>query len=416
MRESLQKHPKLLKKYMQISEEVFNLGNEFKEKFGKMGGVETFNKVIPYNNPADLFIVLPLDTMATITAEVREDALNPNGTFLPKEIHALSTMFSEITKEVGQNTMYKQRIEVPRDNYIHYNVFKDPTFSNHALEIGKELGLENIDPLVVNTFFDNTQGFRIAANYALKAIKKAQRINNPKELHEKSLEAMYALRKFSNEYNEAVRIQIGDTLSWRVWSEQKRHSTLRQTVESVYSGAQRALEGITPLWPTIEKSYEKRDFEKLEGVLGELEKNIIIDDRLKRKPEVILPYAYHTARQLMLYKEFLDAGVSKRDSLFIVPKNIRLRTSENYDLTNLIDLEFPLRLCDTCEPERKASSWKKRELIVQELPDLEPFLKSKCNVGFCTEGKYCGQITELRDYNQDLHINTKQAMLDKARF
>jgi len=414
--ESLQKHPKLLKKYMQISEEVFNLGNEFKEKFGKMGGVETFNKVIPYNNPADLFIVLPLDTMATITAEVREDALNPNGTFLPKEIHALSTMFSEITKEVGQNTMYKQRIEVPRDNYIHYNVFKDPTFSNHALEIGKELGLENIDPLVVNTFFDNTQGFRIAANYALKAIKKAQRINNPKELHEKSLEAMYALRKFSNEYNEAVRIQIGDTLSWRVWSEQKRHSTLRQTVESVYSGAQRALEGITPLWPTIEKSYEKRDFEKLEGVLGELEKNIIIDDRLKRKPEVILPYAYHTARQLMLYKEFLDAGVSKRDSLFIVPKNIRLRTSENYDLTNLIDLEFPLRLCDTCEPERKASSWKKRELIVQELPDLEPFLKSKCNVGFCTEGKYCGQITELRDYNQDLHINTKQAMLDKARF
>jgi len=413
--ESLQKHPKLLKKYMQVSEEVFNLGKEFKEKFGKRGGVETFNKVIPYNNPADLFIVLPLDTLATITAESREDSLNPNGTFLPREIHALSAMFPEITKEVGQNTMYKQRIEVPRDNFMHYNVFKDPSFPNHALELGRELGLENIDPLVVNTFFDNTEGFRVAANYALEAIKKAQGIHDPKELHEKSLEAMYALRKFSNEYNEAVRIQIGDTLSWRVWSEQKRHSTLRQTVESVYSGAQRALEGITPLWPIIEETYEKKDFVKLNAILGTLEKNIIIDDRLKKKPEVILPYIYHTAKQLILYGEFLDAGIPERDSLFVVPKNIRLRTSENYDLTNLIDLEFPLRLCDACEPERKASSWKKREVIVEELPDLEPFLKSKCNVGFCTEGKYCGQITDMRTYNQDLHKSTKQYMLDKAK-
>ncbi|MCK5624856.1 hypothetical protein KAI04_03370 [Candidatus Pacearchaeota archaeon] len=413
--ESLQKHPKLLKKYMQISEEVFNLGKEFKEKFGKMGGVETFNKVIPYNNPADLFIVLPLDTMATITAEVREDALNPNGTFLPREIHALSAMFPEITKEIGQSTMYKQRIEVPRDNYMHYNVFKDPGFPNHALELGTELGLENIDPLVVNTFFDNTKGFRVAANYALEAIKQAQKSDNPKELHEKSLEAMYALRKFANEYNESVRIQIGDTLSWRVWSEQKRHSTLRQTVESVYSGAERALKGITPLWPTIEVAYNENDFEKLNGVLSELEKNIIIDNRLKRKPEVIIPYAYHTAKQLMLYQEFLDAGIPARDALFAVPKNIRLRTSENYDLTNLIDLEFPLRLCNTCEPERKASSWKKREIIVEELPDLEPFLKSKCNVGFCTEGKYCNQITDMREYDEGLHKATKQYMLDKAK-
>ena len=51
--ESLNNHPELLKEYMEISEEVFNLSNEFKDKFGKLGGVETFNKVLPYNNPAD---------------------------------------------------------------------------------------------------------------------------------------------------------------------------------------------------------------------------------------------------------------------------------------------------------------------------------------------------------------------------
>lgn len=412
--ESLQKHPELLKKYMEVSEEVFNLSKQFKEKFGKMGGVETFNKVIPYNNPADLFIVLPLDTMATITSEVREDKSNENGDFLPREIHKLSEMFGEITKEIGQNTMYNQRIQVPRDNYMHYNVFKDPNFPNHALEIGKILNMD-INPHVVDVNFNKSEGFDLAAKYAMEAIKDAQSTNNPEELHEKSLKAMDALRKFSNEYNEAVRVQIGDTLSWRVWSEQKRHSTLRQTVESVYSGAHRALEKVKPLWPIIEQAYSEENFEKLNPVLGELEKSIIIDDRLKRKPEVMIPYAYHTAKQLMLYNDFLKSGISERDSLFIVPKNIRLRTSENYDLTNLVDLEFPLRLCNTCEPERKASSWKKQKVISEALPDLEPFLRSKCSVGFCTEGKYCNQITDMRDYNQELHKTTKQYMLNKAR-
>ena len=30
-------------------------------------------------------------------------------------------------------------------------------------------------------------------------------------------------------------------------------------------------------------------------------------------------------------------------------KNIRVRTLENYDLANFIDLELPLRLCNACE-------------------------------------------------------------------
>ena len=399
---------------MQISEEVFNLGKEFKEKFGKRGGVETFNKVIPYNNPADLFIVLPLDTLSTITSEVREDQLNPNGNYLPKEIHNLSDMFFDITKEIGQNIMFKQRIEVPRDTYMHYNVFKDPSLPNMALKLGEEFAM-HINPLVFDYNLHSSKSFDKALGKLKNKIEQTHKINNPQELHEKSLEVMYALRNFSNEYNEAVSVKIADTLSWRVWSEQKRHATLRQNVESVYSAAHRALEGVKPLWPTIEKAYNENNFEQLESVLGDLEKNIIIDDRLKKKPEVILPYAYHTAKQLMLYGEFLENGIEERDALYITPKNIRVRTSENYDLTNLIDLEFPLRLCNTCEPERKASSWKKRDVITEVVPELEFLLKPKCNVGFCTEGKYCNNITDMREYNQDLHKATKQYMLDKAK-
>jgi len=149
--------------------------------------------------------------------------------------------------------------------------------------------------------------------------------------------------------------------------------------------------------------------------LPAIEKSVVIDDRLKKNPEIIMPYIYHTARQLMFYGKMIENNFEQRDALYIAPKNIRLRTLENYDLTNLIDLEFPLRLCNSCEPERKASSWKKREVIANAVPELDYFLKSKCSVGFCTEGKYCDQITKVRDYNMDLHKATKQYMLDQAK-
>ncbi|MBT4165950.1 hypothetical protein HOE04_02840 [archaeon] len=407
--ESLRGH-ELLDEYMQISEEVFNLSKKFKEKFGKSGGVETFNKVIPYNNPADLFIVLPLDTLATITSEVNADRLNPNGNFVPRELYALSEMFHEITGQIGQNTMHEQRIRVPRDTYLHYTVFKDPASLNYALEKGEEVGM-NVNPVVTGLQTDFTRGFRQGLEELKELNEKLMRIENPEELYEKSQSYMYALREFSNEFNESLGVKIADTLSWRVWSEQKRHATLRQSVESVYSGAERAYQQIKGLWPTIESANSDGDFEALKNVLGEIEENIVIDDRLKKKPEVLMPYVYQTAKQLMFYGKMMEDDFEPRDALYIVPKNIRLRTLENYDLVNLINLEFPLRLCDACEPERKASSWRKREAIAEKLPELDYFLKSKCSVGFCTEGNYCKQIMDQRDYGKELHKQTQQAML-----
>jgi hypothetical protein len=113
----------------------------------------------------------------------------------------------------------------------------------------------------------------------------------------------------------------------------------------------------------------------------------------------------------MFSNKLVEEGFEKRDVLFSVPKNIKLRTTENYDLVNLVDLEFPLRLCSACEPERYASSWEKRELIAKAVPELDYFLSPKCNVGFCTEGKSCNHIYDMREYSVDLHKTTKQAML-----
>lgn len=412
--EKLMEYPEVFKEYLEISQEVFNLSKEFKEKFGEMAGVETFNKVIPYNNPADLFIVLPLDTMSTIVSEVREDKLNPNGNFLPREVHNLAYKFHEITKEIGQNIMLRQRIEVPRDTYFHYNVFKDPTLPNSALEEGKMRKMP-LEPLVIDSHKNFTDEFKRGLKNLKELFERTQNITEPAKLHEESLRCMYALRNFTGEFNEAVRIKISDSLSWRVWSEQKRHATLRQNVESVYSAAERAYQGVNKLWPIINKAHEENDFEKIKNILGDLEKNIIIDERLKKKPELIIPYVYHTARQLMFYGKMIEKGFESGDALYIVPKNIRVRTLENYDLTNLTNLELPLRLCGTCEPERQFTSWKKREVILNVVPELEFLIQPKCNVGFCTEGKPCAYIKSIRDYDMDLHKGTKEVMLDEAR-
>ena len=415
---ALMSKPELLKEYLEISKEVFSLAEQFKEKFKKVGGIETFNKLIPYNNPADLFIVLPLDTLATLESEVMYDRENANGNFVPREIHNLVSQFSDITKEVGLNTMYEQRIRVPRDTYLHYTVFRDPLLKNEALEEA-EIRSMPLRPMIIDSSVTLSSSAFQELKRLRKFAKENMQIKNPKELADAAKRYMLSMRAFVGENNESVRIKILDSLSWRVWSEQKRHATLRQNVESVYSAAERNAKNIEELWPAIREA----DHNLTEDLpililkpefIEKAEKSLIIDDRLKNQPRLLVPYLYYTAKQLGLFQKMLKAGIEPRDALYIVPKNIRLRTLENYDLINLIDLELPLRLCDTCEPERKATAWQKRDVIAKTVPELDYFLYPKCIVGFCTEGKYCRHITDRRNYDKEFHEATKKEMLGRG--
>jgi len=84
-------------------------------------------------------------------------------------------------------------------------------------------------------------------------------------------------------------------------------------------------------------------------------------------------------------------------------------------IINMIDSELPLRTCKTCEPERYMTSWQKRDLIAKAMPALKYFLEPKCNVGYCTEKTHCKHITDIREYDSEIHKATKAAMLDRAR-
>lgn len=411
--ESIAKRAELLNEYLEISKDAFKESKEFKEKFGRLQGIESFNKSLPYNNPADLFIVLPLDTMATLAFEVKQDQSNPNGPFLPREIYTLVEKFPEIAEENGIGTMYKQRINVPRDGYFHYNVFKDPNAPNYPSDLAKKFSVSTRAQLI-DSHVDMTKGFRKGLKNLKSIFEHARKITNPEELSEASMKCMLATRDLAGEYNEAIRVTLLDTLSFRVWSEQKRHSTLRQNVESIYSAAQRTSKEMKKFWPQIESAYKGKSNKNLP--VDKLDEIMIIDKKLKKNPELIVPYAYHTGRQLMFFDKMLKEGVQLRDAAYMIPRNTRTKNLENYDLVNLIALELPLRLCKECEPERYETSWKKRNLIAKAIPSIKEFLQPKCSVGYCTERNYCKHITALRSYDDALHKETKKVMLKKAGY
>jgi len=401
----LEARRELLREYIEMSRDVFKLSEEFKAKLGKAGGVELFNKVIPYNSPADLEIVMPLDTLACLKFEVEADRKKPKH-YVPRELYVLADMLDGITEKAGMGVMFQQRTRVPRDGYLHYSVFKDPKLPNYALEEAEMRGMPD-SPLVLESSKDISAGFRRGLENVTARYEEARAETNPAKLVEKTMNAMLAMREFVGEHNEAIRVKVLDSLSWRVWSEQKRHATLRQNVESVYSGIGRALRVMKGLAGTIKEISEN---DSVEIPFAEFEKAISIDERVKKNRELAVKYIQQTAKHLMFYEKLLNAGIEERDALFAAPKNIRLRTIGHYDLINLVDLELPLRLCSTCEPERQATSWKKRDAIALAVPEIAYFLQPKCNMGMCTEGKPCGRIRRS-DYTAELHHQVKGVML-----
>jgi len=407
--ETIAKRDGLLDKYLEIAKSAFAESKKFEEKFGKRGGVESFNKALPYNNPGDLFIDLPLDTMATLHFEVESDNSNSKGPFLPREVHSLVELFPEIAEKNGIGIMYQQRIKVPRGTYFHYNVFKDPTHPNHVIDLVAENGGIPLNPVLLSSKIDFSPSLFWGIKNLEKILIETRKIKDPAELATAAKICSQTASELSSEYNQAVSATILDSLSFRVWSEQKRHATLRQDVESIYSAAFRALKILKPLWQQIVPAYHGENIENLR--LEEIEKAIVIDPRLKKNSELVPPYIYHSTKSLLFFDELIKKGIPIRDAAFLIPRNTRTINLEQYDFTNLISLELPLRLCETCEPERYKNSWEKRELIANAIPEIAGLLQPKCGVGFCTEGNFCHHIKDLREYNQELHENTKREML-----
>lgn len=399
----------LFAEYRQISQDLFEFAEQTKVRFTKkIDAIQALNKLKPYNDPADLFYVLPLSSLVNLAVQVQEQRHN-DIQYLPEECALFVDAIEEMIDDMGMGQIYRMRKAVPRETYLHYSIFREPGRGDYAALKHEEYG-NPIDPKVVGMLNDLPE----AAKKELKEIKalfaSCRQYKDAEHLYELTCRNKEVLSSFCRRYNEALRIKTISSLSWRVWSEQKRHGTLAQHVESIYSAADRALGQVREIWPVIKEGGD------IDRIIPLAANAFVISDELAKEREILQGYLYHTARQIMFYGKLIEKNIVKRDALYCVPRNIRLRTLESYDLINAASLELPLRLCTECEPERRITSEMKAKSLKQHLPDLAFLLEPKCSLGYCTEGKFCANIIRLNPgYNMDVHHEIARIISEKAK-
>ena len=386
----------LFREYLKISDGLFEVFGSIKERYGrKVDAIQAFNKLKPYNDPADLFYVVPLSSLVNLTVAVEREQREGTA-WLPEECAVFKDLIEDMVDDMGIGQLYRMRKAVPRETYLHYNIFRKPE-SDYATAMHARLD-NPLDPAIAA--LSNHLPDEALADLAelKKQLGSIDGFSDARDLYARACTNRDELADFCRRYNEALNIQTVSTLSWRVWSEQKRHGTLRQHVESVYTAADRAFDIVRGIWPAIEAG------NITDELTAAAEKAFIIASGIKAEAGMLKDYIYHSARQIMFYGRLVEKGIPPRDALYIVPRNIRMRTLESYDLINAASLELPLRLCTECEPERRESSEMKARLFKEALPEMDFLFEPKCNLGYCTEGNFCGNIKRLNSrYNVDLH-------------
>ena len=192
------------------------------------------------------------------------------------------------------------------------------------------------------------------------------------------------LDELVQDFDPSVQITTGTNTPWRVWGEVKRHRTMPQVVEGVYHAAKRALNLIDP--------QEVYDSQKMRQVVS-------IPPGLESNPEHFRLWMHRFVDSLLTYDGLVQMGVPKADAAAVIPRGLKLGVVKQYGLYNLTTGYMSLRLCNSAEPEMRATTEAERDLIFRSgnLPGLvEELMVPKCGYsGFCPEKKTCASILEF---------------------
>ena len=137
---------------------------------------------------------------------------------------------------------------------------------------------------------------------------------------------------------------------------------------------------------------------------------------LEESPKHFRLWMERFADSLLTYEGLVQMGVPKSDAIAVVPRGLKLGIVKQYGLYNLTTGYMSLRLCNSAEPEMRATTEAERDLIVRSagLPELvEELMVPKCGyTGFCPEKNTCKHILEFDPtYNGHRH---KELALQRA--
>jgi hypothetical protein len=122
------------------------------------------------------------------------------------------------------------------------------------------------------------------------------------------------------------------------------------------------------------------------------------------------------------YQKLVGLGIPEKDAVMIIPRALRIKMIQEYNLFNLIDGYYSLRSCVTADEQIfKETKGELREikkaLRKKGLASLADLMEPKCVVsGFCPEEKTCGYIKKfIPSYNQELHVAMKDCLEEELQ-
>lgn len=364
------------------------------------------SKIMPYGIVGTGIIILPLEAIVGFERE-----LELQSRWMPEDGYLFIEKVKRQLKKFGLDDLYYTRKVAPRNVYPYPNIFKDPNLPNFARDCSSKLKPGKLSAIVSFTA-DPTPNLLERLKSLGQEIRGIS--TSEQEIKKRWMEVLLARREICRDYNPAVCLSVVSAVSWRVWGEKKRHRTVPQVVDSIYTSVNNALR-------VFEETYKTIKTGKIEDeLLKKIDSVFAVPPIIKANQKILSQYLKIAAKSLFTYKKLRQKGIPEKDAIYIIPRGIRIFVLQKFDLYNLITGYYPLRLCTTAEEQMRRATEEemamiKRLLKNERLDDLLFLIKPKCHlVGFCPEQNFCGKIKALiPDYNEKFHQEMKEELETK---
>jgi len=358
------------------------------------------SKILQYGIYGTGIMVLPVESLVGFVKEWEMEK-----EWMPEEAEILISLFKKELNKLGINQLFYSRQVAPRDVYPYPNIFKNPQKSNLARETKKE-GVVSLD------FIKTKELLKL-----LKTLNSlTQKISSSKTKILKEWPKLLSLRRqICRDYNLAVNIKVLSNVSWRVWGEKKRHRTVPQTVDSIYFSIAKAIGEIQSL-----KSKTKNLVQSAK-LINKYDKCFSIPTSIRKNPHYLKRYLKCFMGSLDCYEKLVKMGIKPGDAVFVIPRGIRIKALQEFNLFNLISGYYPLRLCTTAEEQLRATTKQEADVIKKTLKkknfsELAEAMAVKCQTTcFCHEENNCGQIRKLvNNYDKEFHKKMLGSLEERA--
>ncbi|MCL5406955.1 MAG: FAD-dependent thymidylate synthase [Patescibacteria group bacterium] len=402
--DSIDQKTEAKKKYKEISEKNIIFLNKLLE-----AGIEKdeASKILQYGIYGTGIIAYPIESIVAFKKEIELEK-----DWMPEEGKMVVQKIEKYLKTMGLDLIYASRELAARNVYPMPNIFKDPQKNNITRDLVKQKPLPKELTKILDFSLMKSSGFEKAAGQVVKLQKEIMK--DPKVLKKRWRELLEKRYELMRDWQNVVSLKILSSVSWRVWSEKKRHRTVPMVPDSVYYSLERT--------KTIFKKYNTKILQRklTKNDLKIIDRCFTLPYPIRENQEFLYEYLERVRESIEVYFELVEKyKISPSDALYLMPRGIRIDLFQEYNLFNLISGYYPLRTCQTAEAQlRQISRLEmikiKQFLKKKGLTNIEQLMVTKCHIpGFCLEEKNCPIINGLfPKYDESWHEEMKKQLDD----